>query len=238
MIQKVRTLIAVSLVTLFLFGCASNPDHSIKRSHGDIESCGSEDNCAGGPTRVVQRAIDTIVLANFPERAGLYKARMWKDSGQNFALTSINPEIHISTTLYMALSWNELVAVMAHELAHQEENHPQISAGVNSTIWLADIASWFILPWLIFSPADELAKAAFSRHVEMEADILAVQYLENAGYSQADYLSLLERIAGMEGGTGCRVWCTHPHIDDRIQAVKERRNVLYVETNKKNLVAE
>ena len=68
----------------------------------------------------------------------------------------------------------------------------------------------------------------------MDADVLAIQYLENAGYGKEDYLSLLERVAEMENGTGCRVWCTHPHVEDRIRAVKEGRNILSVEIDKKD----
>ena len=231
MMRRVGKALVVLMSTWILVGCASNPEHSLKRSYGEIELCEPMDNCAQEPTRMMQRAIDEIVDANFPERAGVYKAVMWKDGGQTFAVTGAEPEIHLSTSMYVVLTWNELVAVMAHELAHQEENHPRISAGVNSAIWVADKASWFITPWLILSPVDELLKAKFSRHMEMEADVLAIQYLENAGYSKADYLGLLERVAEMENGTGCRVWCTHPHVEDRIRAVKEGRNVLEVETS-------
>ena len=231
MMRRVGKALVVLMSTWILVGCASNPEHSLKRSYGEIELCEPMDNCAQEPTRMMQRAIDEIVVANFPERAGVYKAVMWKDGGQTFAVTGAEPEIHLSTSMYVLLTWNELVAVMAHELAHQEENHPRISAGVNSAIWVADKASWFITPWLILSPVDELVKAKFSRHMEMEADVLAIQYLENAGYSKADYLGLLERVAEMENGTGCRVWCTHPHVEDRIRAVKEGRNVLEVETS-------
>ena len=234
MMRRVGKALCVLMTAWILVGCVSNPEHSLKRSYGEIEPCDPKDNCAQEPTRMMQRAIDEIVAANFPERADLYKAVMWKDSGQTFAVTGAEPEIHLSTSLYVLLTWNELVAVMAHELAHQEENHPRISAGVNSAIWVADKASWFIAPWLILSPVDELVKAKFSRHMEMEADVLAIQYLENAGYSKADYLGLLERVAEMENGTGCRVWCTHPHVEDRIQAVKEGRNILYVEIDEKN----
>jgi len=233
MMKRVGRALFVLIATWILVGCVSNPEHSLKRSYGEIELCESKDNCAQEPTRMMQRAIDEIVAANFPDRAGVYKAVMWKDSGQTFAVTGAEPEIHLSTSMYVLLTWNELVAVMAHELAHQEENHPRISAGVNSAIWVADKASWFITPWLILSPVDELVKAKFSRHMEMEADVLAIQYLENAGYSKADYLGLLERVAEMENGTGCRVWCTHPHVEDRIRAVKEGRNILYVDVDKK-----
>ena len=82
---------------------------------------------------LVQRAIDEIKRQTFlTVRESIRPS--WKDSGQTFAATGVAPEIHLSTSLYVALTWNELVAVMAHELVHQEENHSRISAGVNSAI--------------------------------------------------------------------------------------------------------
>ncbi len=230
--KNVFAFIAVVSAMLILGGCASTSGKRLGKDSRFTAKCILPDNCAGGPTRIAQQDIDTIVWANFPERAGLYKAVMWKDSGQMFAVTSLAPRIHISTSIYMALPWNQLVAVMAHELAHQEAHHSLISVGVRSAIWVIDKATWFITPWMILSPVDGLIYAAFQRDQEIEADLMAVQYLENAGYSKNDYLGLLERIADMEGGSGCRVWCGHPYIDDRVRAVREERNVLYQTTVK------
>jgi Zn-dependent protease with chaperone function len=232
--KKASTFIAVISVMFILGGCASTPEKNLDKGSRESAMCVVPDNCAGGPTRVVQRAIDTIVDANFPERSGLYKAVMWKDAGQIFALTGLDPRIHISSSMYMALAWDQLVAVMAHELAHQEAHHSLISVGVSSAIWVIDKATWFITPWMILSPVDGLIYAAFERNQEMEADLMAVQYLENAGYSKDDYIDLLVGFKEIEGGGGCRVWCGHPYIEDRIQAVKEGRNVLHVEVNEKD----
>ena len=181
-----------------------------------------------GPTRIVQHAIDTIVNANFPERAGVYKAVMWKDRGELVAATGLGVSIHISTSLYMALTWDQLVAVMAHELAHQEANHVLIGLGASAAIWVVDKATWFITPWMILSPADELLNAELERNQEIEADLLAVKYLKNAGYTKEDYLALLNWIkTEVDGGGGCRVLCDHPHIDDRIKAVRERAGMCF-----------
>ena len=222
------------VVAFVLVGCASNLERRLKESFDGVGRCQSADECAHGPARVAQHALDVIILRNFPEQADVYSVVMWTDEGETFALTEFSPEIHLSISMYNALSWNQLVALMAHELAHQIEHHPQIATAVNSSIKLADAASWFVSPWLIFSPVDELMMLAVSRHLEMEADVMAIQYLENAGYTKADYLSLLERVAEMEHGTGCRLWCTHPHVEDRIQAVKEGRNILDVDLDKKD----
>jgi len=84
---------------------------------------------------------------------------------------------------------------------------------------------------MILSPVDGLINLAFERNLEIAADLLAIEYLENAGYTKDDYLALLAWIKeSVTGGGGCRVLCDHPHIDDRIMAVKEGRNILYQDT--------
>ncbi len=209
------------LTVLLVTGCGTTSQKPV------MKLCQSADHCAGGPTRIVQHAIDTIVNANFPERAGVYKAVMWKDRGELVAATGLGVSIHVSTSLYMALTWDQLVAVMAHELAHQEANHVLIGLGASAAIWVVDKATWFITPWMILSPADELLNAELERNQEIEADLLAVKYLKNAGYTKEDYLALLNWIkTEVDGGGGCRVLCDHPHIDDRIKAVTEGENVL------------
>ena len=232
--KKASTFIAVISAILILGGCASTPEKHLKKSSKESEMCVVPDNCAGGPTRIVQHAIDTIVNANFPERAGVYKAVMWKDRGELVATTGLGVSIHVSTSLYMALTWDQLVAVMAHELAHQQANHVLIGMGVSSTIWIVDKATWFITPWMILSPVDGLINSAFERNLEIAADLMAIEYLENAGYTKDDYLALLAWIKkSVTGGGGCRVLCDHPHINDRIKAVTEGRNVLHVETSRR-----
>ena len=206
-----------------------------------ITECQPSDECAGGPTRITQHAIDTIVWANFPERAGLYKVVMWKAGGQMFASADRDLGINISRSMYMALPWNQLVAVMAHEVAHHEANHSLPNAGVGSVIWIADKVIWLITPWMILSgmglstsKINGLIHLASRRHQEMEADLMAVKYLENAGYSKDDYLDALTGLKEAGDGGGCSVWCTHPHIDDRIRAVREGRNVLQVQVGRNN----
>jgi len=161
---------------------------------------------------------------------------MWKDRGELVAATGLGVSIHVSTSLYMALTWDQLVAVMAHELAHQQANHVLIDIGVSSAIWIVDKATWFITPWMILSPVDGLINSAFERNLEIAADLMAIEYLENAGYTKNDYLALLAWIKeSVTGGGGCRVLCDHPHIDDRIKAVKEGWNVLHVETSRRDV---
>ncbi|MBT6668010.1 MAG: hypothetical protein HOB01_21920, partial [Gammaproteobacteria bacterium] len=88
--------------------------------------------------------------------------------------------------------------------------------------------------WMILSPVDGLINSAFERNLEIAADLMAIEYLENAGYTKEDYLALLNWIkTEVDGGGGCRVLCDHPHIDDRIKAVTEGRNVLHVETSRR-----
>ena len=220
-------LAALVLTVLLVTGCGTTPQKPV------MKLCQSADHCAGGPTRIVQHAVDTVVNANFPDKAGVYEAVMWKDANVSTAFVALDNSIHITSSLYVALEWHQLVGVVAHELAHQEANHVLIGLGASAAIWVVDKATWFITPWMILSPADELLNAELERNQEIEADLLAVKYLKNAGYTKEDYLALLNWIkTEVDGGGGCRVLCDHPHINDRIKAVREGRNVLHQDTSR------
>ena len=222
-------LAALVLTVLLVTGCGTTSQKPV------MKLCQSADHCAGGPTRIVQHAVDTVVNANFPDKSGLYEAVMWKDANVSTAFVALDNSIHITSSLYVALEWHQLVGVVAHELAHQEANHALIGLGASAAIWVVDKATWFITPWMILSPADELLKAGFERNQEIESDLIAVKYLKTAGYTKEDYLALLNWIkTEADGGGGCRVLCDHPHIDDRIKAVTEGENVLQAQGGRQN----
>jgi predicted Zn-dependent protease len=93
--------------------------------------------------------------------------------------------------------------------------------------WRCLLVVFLGVSYLPLTHADELLKAGFERNQEIEADLISVKYLRKAGNTKEDYLAHLNWIkTEVNGGGGCRVLCDHPHIDDRIKAVKEGENVL------------
>lgn len=123
----------------------------------------------------------------------------------------------------------ELAFVMAHELCHADGKHGIIQMERNQKISLAAlaiaIASRGAGAAMVLSNAAAIAISnAYSRDLEQEADIGAVDIAEKAGYDLVAGVTVMESLAAEElkqpwvdpGYTG-----DHPKIADRIQYISE-----------------
>jgi len=198
-----------SLAFVFIIGCASPAQYK----------CGPTDHCSGNPTEFVQSAIDVIVIHNFPEEKGQYKAVMWMDGDIMNAWVTNDKNVNISTSLYKNLKDKQILAVIAHELAHLKLGHYYQKMGVSILATAGQVALSALNPLAGYIPVDQVATAAFSRSKETEADIEAVKYLIKSGYSKQDFLSLLHWMRYNSSGRRDPFFASHPHIEDRIESV-------------------
>jgi predicted Zn-dependent protease len=119
--------------------------------------------------------------------------------------------IYVTRGLLAQLSSEaELAAVLAHELAHVERRH-----GLRESAWEDErAASW--------TRADTLRFYDRSRDNEREADLLAIQSLERAGYTPAALSAAFRRLQSVESGDepdpdDPRGWLSsHPSMTARI----------------------
>ena len=122
-----------------------------------------------------------------------------------------------------------IVAVLAHELGHVQERH-----GLRRVL---RVGGMFVIASLVLGADDSLleelaaiavatASAGYSRDFEHDADALAGRLLENAGRSAGDLADALRALLE-HCGEPCRNdsgWLsTHPGIESRILALRERR---------------
>ena len=184
-----------------------------------------DDQCGGEPQRTAQHALDLIIYANFPEEAGRYTVVMWKDDELINAAAGLGKEIHISMELYNGLTWEQLMAVIAHEVAHHKLNHVYTGLLVNTAISVGYTVAVISNPVLFLFPlgtvANAVSRTTIDRPEEYQADIKAVEYLEKVGYGKEEYLSALIWMKDNTPHQDSRsVLNTHPHIDDRIKAIQ------------------
>lgn len=123
-----------------------------------------------------------------------------------------------------ATSAEELAGVVAHEMGHGLELHPE--AGIVRVLGLSTLAK------LVLSGGGDsianigvlLAQLSYSRDAEREADAHAVRILREARMPAAALASFFERMRreGRErsGVPGFDILSTHPSLDERIAAVK------------------
>lgn len=137
--------------------------------------------------------------------------------------------------VWLADNDEQILAVLAHELAHVERRHALRlmiqSAAVGAFVawWIGDFG-----PLLAAAPA-ALMQARHSRELEAEADALAAERLRRAGMRPASLADMLEKLGAAQGaktrgraaqesgedGTGWLGYLSsHPATRERIEALR------------------
>ncbi|MDI6402270.1 M48 family metallopeptidase, partial [Balneolaceae bacterium ANBcel3] len=122
-------------------------------------------------------------------------------------------------------SAEELAGVIAHELAHIQENHLEDRLvkliGINVLIFASGLdAGAYLIAELIRT----LAATAFTRDQEREADLAAVEYLHKAGMAPDHLAVFMLRLSKEESTSGVSlpVWLkTHPDSRSRAMYIME-----------------
>src|SRR5262245_31688898 len=132
-------------------------------------------------------------------------------------------EFYVTRGLLNRATDEQLLAIMAHEFAHNDLGHvakaQRLQAGVDlgSAILEQGIPNSAIITPI----AGTLITRAYSRSEELEADKHAVTLLRRVGSSKQaleNTLAWLARLSG--GGEGGGWFATHPGTNDRIQALR------------------
>ncbi len=132
------------------------------------------------------------------------------------AYATINKEIYVYTgMLNVATTDEELAAIMAHEMGHILNGHNAKQTILNSVIQsVAGSAKPTTTAQAIsVVAAQELSKSKLSKKDELEADITAVDLLQNSGYNPLALISVLNKICG----NYIDVISTHPSGEKRLQ---------------------
>jgi metalloprotease len=133
-------------------------------------------------------------------------------------------EFYVTRGLLDRATDEQLLAIMAHEFAHNDLGHVAKAQRLQAGVELgAAILEQVIPQSTIITPiAGTLITRAHSRSEELEADRHAVTLLRRAGSSKhalENTLAWLARISG--GGEGGGWFATHPGTNDRIEALRQ-----------------
>lgn len=135
-------------------------------------------------------------------------------------------QFFVTTGLMQRANDDQLVGVMAHEIAHQDLGHAVkaqvLGAGLNIGAALLEQ----IIPGsgVIAPLAGNMIARGHSRTEEYAADRHAVELLRRVGYPRdvmIDTLSWIQRVSGGEHAGG--FLSTHPALAERISALKKIR---------------
>ena len=133
-------------------------------------------------------------------------------------------EFYVTRGLLDRASDEQLLAIMAHEFAHNDLGHVAKAQAVNAGVGIgAAILEQVIPQAAIITPiAGTLITRAHSRSEELAADRHAVTLLRRVGSSKQALENTLTWLARTSGGDGGGGWfATHPGTTDRIQALRQ-----------------
>ncbi len=122
----------------------------------------------------------------------------------------------------------EVIGVLAHEMAHVTRRHGvrqlvrQAGIGIGAAILLGDSEGIVALAASLAISADQ---NAYSREEETDADEVGVSYLVAAGIDPVGMARTFERFAEQDGGVEIPAWfSTHPDHASRIAMVRRLRS--------------
>ena len=212
-------LFLVSLLTLafFLFGC-SGLNTQICHSSRSVD-------CSNA-TEIWGQSLYKVVAANFPDESNFYKPVVHRASFSNAWVTT-GDKINITLNLLRKLDETGRICVISHELAHLKSNHYYTKAGVSVFTSAAMSAAGVFVPGMsyldhVVNPA---VTNAFGRQFELDADKLAVEYIQKAGLMKADYLKFLywmkKNMENQNHPAKVSIFSTHPATQERINKLSK-----------------
>jgi metalloprotease len=134
-------------------------------------------------------------------------------------------EFYVTRGLLNRANDEQLLAIMAHEFAHNDLGHVAKAQRLQAGVELGSAILETVIPnSAIITPiAGTLITRKHSRNEELEADKHAVTLLRRVGSSKEALQNTLAWLASMDGGSGGGWFATHPGTDDRIQALRQMR---------------
>jgi predicted Zn-dependent protease len=218
------TGLALALAGLLASGCALGPvsDRSSPQTGQRSESGPALERVTAQDAARLRRVIEPLVRAADKPPAQV-KIGIMSDKSIN-AANAGGGEFYVTRGLLDRASDEQLLAIMAHEVAHNDLGHVAKAQAVNAGVGIgAAILEQVIPQTAIITPiAGTLITRAHSRSEELEADRHAVTLLKRVGSSKQALENTLAWLARMSGGRDGGGWfATHPGTNERIQALRQ-----------------
>jgi len=155
-----------------------------------------------------------------PDKLYALEFRSAKKMGANALALPSGIIILTDELVHLAENDQEILAVLAHEIGHVENQHGLRmvieKAGVVFiiSVLLGDITSTSTLAGVL---PTVLVQSRYSRKFETEADTFAAQYLIHKGLGTAPLQQMLLKLSGAHSDPSSELLSTHPQTQKRIQ---------------------
>jgi len=173
--------------------------------------------------RLKRVMIPLIQVMNKPKSPSQVKIGIIDDPSIN-AANAGNGEFYVTTGLLQKASDDQLLAVMAHEVAHDDLGHVAKAQALGTGIGIGAVILDQIIPGAgrVAPIAGALIQRKYSRSEEYEADAHGVDLLKRVGRNKDVMINTLTWLMSAEGGGGGGGFLsTHPDTGDRIDVLRK-----------------
>lgn len=135
-----------------------------------------------------------------------------------------NGEFYVTTGLLQKANDDQLLAIMAHEVAHDDLGHVAKAQALGTGIGIGAVILDQIIPGAgrVVPVAGALIQRKYSRTEEYEADRHGVELLKRVGRNKDVMIATLTWLMNTEGdGGGGGFFETHPETGDRIEVLRK-----------------
>jgi len=230
--MNAQAVVGATLVSVILFGgCALETASRTPPSGRTSES--APPTPAGKPPasrktvdpaqveRLKKVMIPLLQAMDKPKSPGQAKVGIIDDPAIN-AANAGNGEFYVTTGLLQKASDDQLLAIMAHEVAHDDLGHVAKAQALGAGIGIGAVILDQIIPGAgrVVPVASALIQRKYSRTEEYEADRHGVELLKRVGRNKDVMISTLTWLMNTAGDGGGGFFSTHPETGDRIEVLR------------------
>ena len=225
--RAVRTL-AAALSVAFFVGCAgpaSGPAPAPGPTTSQPSPTAGARAVSGRDAERLQRLMTPLIRAmDNPRQLSGVKVGIMDDSHIN-AANAGSGEFYVTRGLLEKANDQQLLGVLAHEVAHEDLNHVAKAQRLGAGLSIGMVILDQIVPGSgALSPiAGKLIANGYSRREEYQADAHGAELLRRIGSSKQVMIDTLQWLIATEGGSSGGFFATHPATAERIEALKQAK---------------
>jgi Zn-dependent protease with chaperone function len=171
--------------------------------------------------RLKKAMIPLLKVMDKPRSPGEVKVGIIDDPQIN-AANAGSGEFYVTTGLLQKANDDQLLAIMAHEIAHEDLGHVAKQQALGTGIGIGAVILDQIIPGAgrVAPIAGALIQRTYSRSEEYEADKHGVELLQRVGRNKDVMINTLAWLMNTAGDGGGGFFSTHPGTGDRIEALR------------------
>jgi len=223
------TLVAATLLGGCAFETASTAPTSGRTSEGTRPAP------TGKPPTASQKTVDPAQVARLkkvmipllqamdkPRPPSQVKVGIMDDPSIN-AANAGNGEFYVTTGLLEKANDDQLLAIMAHEVAHDDLGHVAKAQALGTGLGIGAVILDQIIPGAgrVAPIAGALIQRKYSRTEEYEADRHGVELLKRVGRNKDVMINTLTWLMNTAGDGGGGFFSTHPGTGERIEVLRK-----------------